>query len=81
MSLLVLGAPELPEVELKLLALKNVTISTTGLARSAGDVSVETAGRELSLKEGVDLGILLLLIQAALCVVGELLGLSIGIDC
>ena len=64
---------------LKLLALKDVAISTTGLARSAGEGGVETTGGELRPESLVDLGILLLLIQAALGVVGELLLLS-GLD-
>jgi hypothetical protein len=64
---------------LKLLALEDVAVSTTGLARSAGEGGVETTSSELSRESLVDLGVLLLLIQAALSVVGELLLLT-GLD-
>jgi len=79
-SVLLLVSSELPEVELELLALQDVTISTAGLTRSAGNGSVKTTSSELGLEERVDFGIFLPIVQAALSVVGELLGFSAGLD-
>ena len=42
---------------LKLLALKDVAVSTARLTGSAGDGSIETASAELRLKRGVDFGV------------------------
>lgn len=79
-GVLLLVGSELPEVELKLLALKDVAVGTARLTGAAGDGGVEAASSELGFEEGVDLRVLLLLIQVALGVVGELLGLIGGLD-
>jgi len=78
LSVLLLPGPQLPQVELELLSLKDVTISPARLPWSAGDGSVETTGGELGVEERVDLGILFALIEVALSVVGELLLLDRG---
>jgi len=65
---------------LEFLALENVAISAAGLPWSAGDGSVETAGSELRLEQRLDLGLLLLLLKAALSMVRALDGLGSGID-
>lgn len=69
-----------PKTHLKLLALKDVAVGTARLTGAAGDGGVEAASSELGFEEGVDLRVLLLLIQVALGVVGELLGLIGGLD-
>jgi len=69
---LLFAGPELPEVELEFLALKDVAIGAAGLAGSAGDDSVKTTGGELVLKKGIDFGILLPGIKNTLDVVGAL---------
>jgi len=73
---------ELTDVESQLLALKNVSISTAGLTRAGRQAGVETAGSELVVESGVDLGISLATLDLALDVVGaglgDLLGLSLG---
>lgn len=66
---LLLASPDLPEVELKLLALENVSVSTARLAWSAADNSVETTSSKLALEKRVNLSILLPLVVFALCVV------------
>jgi len=76
LGVLLLTGPDLPEVELELLALKNVAVSTTGLAWPAGDAGVETAGSKLALKESINLGLLALLVQVTLSVVRQLFLLS-----
>lgn len=54
------------EVELELLALKDVTIGATTLSWSGRDGSVQTTGLELRLEQRVDLGLLLALGESAL---------------
>jgi len=71
MCVLLLSGPDLSQVELKLLALKNVAIGATRLARTAGDGSVQTTSSKLSLEERVNFGILLPLGQGTLNMVGE----------
>jgi len=73
-----LSCPEFPEVELQLLALKDIPISATRLPGSACDGCVKTTSSELCLQQGVNLGIFLPLVQATLCVVRQLFGLSVG---
>jgi len=46
-SVLLLLLVHLPEVELELLALKDIAISTTGLTRTRGDAGIELADEEL----------------------------------
>jgi hypothetical protein len=58
---------------LELPALQNIAVSATGLARSAGDSSVETTGAELALKQRVNLRHLLALLEDTLDVAGLLL--------
>ena len=58
--------------DLELLALEDVAVGTAALARARRDDGVETAGRELRLEQGVDLGVLLALVDLALCVVRQL---------
>jgi len=65
---------------LEFLALENVAVSATRLAWPAGDGGVETAGSELCLEQRIDLGLLLLLIKAALSMVRALDGLGGGIN-
>jgi hypothetical protein len=57
----------------KLLALEDVTVGTARLARAGSDDGEETTGLELLLEDGVDLGVLLALVEDALDVVGLLL--------
>ena len=54
---LLLAGPDLPEVELELLALQDVPVRAAGLPWPAGDGRVQTASRELALEERVDLGV------------------------
>ena len=70
-----LASTEPTNVEFELLALKDVTVGATGLARAGRDDGVETTGGELRLEEGVELGLLLALSEDALDVVGRLVGL------
>lgn len=67
--MLLLAGLELLEVEVELLALKNVTVGAAGLARTRGDHGEETTGAELLLEVVVDLGVLLALGKDALDVV------------
>lgn len=67
--MLLLAGLELLEVEVELLALKNVTVGAAGLARTRGDHGEETTGTELLLEVVVDLGVLLALGKDALDVV------------
>lgn len=67
--MLLLAGLELLEVEVELLALKNVTVGAAGLARTRGDHGEETTGTELLLEVVVDLGVLLALGKDALNVV------------
>lgn len=64
---------ELVVVELQLLTLQNVTVSSSALARPGRDNSEESTSLELLLKEGVDLGNLLALLKDSLDVVALLL--------
>lgn len=72
---------ELALVESELLTLQDVTVTATGLARSAGNNSVQTTGLELLLKGGVDLasgGVALgLLLLNGVALLGLLLSLSL----
>ena len=63
--LLALGGLETTNVELKLLALKDVTVAATGLTRARRDGGVETTGTELLLNEGVELGVLAAVLELA----------------
>jgi len=76
LCVLLLASPDLPEVELEFLALKNVSVSAARLTWSAADSSIQATSSELTLKKGINLCILLPLIQAALRMVGELFLLS-----
>jgi hypothetical protein len=75
LSVLGLSSAELPNVELELTTLEDVTIGTTRLSRSGSDGGVETTGRELGLEEGVDLGFLLTFGDGSLDVSGLLVGI------
>lgn len=72
---------ELALVESELLTLQDVTVTATGLARSAGNNSVQTTGLELLLKGGVDLasgGVSLgLLLLDGVALLGLLLSLAL----
>ena len=57
----------------ELLALENVAVSSAGLSRSRGDDGEQSTSPELLLKDGVDLGVLLSLVEDSLDVVGLLL--------
>lgn len=70
---------ELTDVESQLLALKNVSVSTTGLTRAGRQAGVETAGSELVVESGVDLGLSLATLDLALDVVGAGLGDLLGL--
>lgn len=72
-----LGGTELTDVELELVALEDVTVGTAGLAGAGGDGGVETAGGELGLEQGVDLGVRLALFEAGEGLLGRL-GLLLG---
>jgi len=80
MGMLLFSCSQFPDVELQLLSFQNVTIGTARLSGTAGDGCIETASSELGFEKGVDLGVLLLLIQAALSVVGKFHGFT-GIRC
>lgn len=68
---------ELLEVEVQLLTLKNVTVTSTGLTGPAGDLGEESTLLESRLEVGLDLGLLLSLGQDSLDVVRLLdLGLT-----
>lgn len=64
---------ELVVVELQLLTLQDVTVSSSALARPGRDNSEESTSLELLLKEGVNLGNLLALLKDSLDVVALLL--------
>jgi len=70
-TVLLLACPDFSQVELQLLALQNVTVSATGLPRSAGDCGIQTTRTELRFKERVDLRLLLPLVKLTLCVVRQ----------
>ena len=57
----------------QLLALENVSVSSTALSWSRSEDSQQTTSSELLLEQGVDLGVLFALIQNSLDVVGLLL--------
>jgi len=71
---------KLADVESQLLALKNVSISTAGLAGAGGQAGVKTASSELVVKGGVDLGIILAGLNLALDVVRASLVKLLGLD-
>jgi len=58
-SLFALLRLDLPQVELKLLALQDVSVGSAALAGSGGDGSEDTTGGELVSQSLVDLGLLL----------------------
>jgi hypothetical protein len=64
---------------LELLALEDVPIRAAGLTRARRNARVETASAELRLEEGVNLGLLLALLDLALDVVRLLLLLGVGV--
>jgi hypothetical protein len=70
-----LPSAETTDVELELLALKDVTVGAAGLTGAGRDDGVKATGSELGLKKGVDLGLLLTLSNGALDVVGLLVGI------
>lgn len=58
MSVLLFTRPKLPQVELKLLALQNVTIRTTALTWPARDASVQTTSIKHRLESGFNFSVL-----------------------
>lgn len=78
--LLALGGLETTNVELELLALKNVTVAATRLAGAAGDGGVETTGTELLLNERVELALLAAVLELAGNVVRELGLVNVGLS-
>lgn len=79
-GVLLLAGLELLEVEVELLALKDVAVGAAGLAGARKDHGEETTSAELLGEVGVDLGVLLALGEDALDVVRllDLLGLGGG---
>lgn len=52
-----LASPQLPQVKLQLLSLKNITISSPGLTRSGCNCSIKTSRSKLMFKQRINLGI------------------------
>lgn len=65
------------QVELQLLALQDVAVAATALARARGDASKQPAGSELLSQVRVQLAGLQALLQLPLDIVGHLKGLDI----
>jgi len=77
--LLALGGPETTNVELKLLALEDVTVTSARLTGTRRDGGVETTGTELLLDERVELALLAAGLELAGDVVGELGLVKVGL--
>lgn len=68
-----LNVIKLRQTYLQFPTLQNITVSTAGLARSAGNGGIKATGGELAVQQGINLGVFLLHVKVALGVIGEFL--------